>query len=103
MFLTIRKYSGATDKDEVIKRVEQGLKPKFEKFQGFVAYYGVEFEDGGLGGVSVFDTKENAERAMPEVIDWVKENIAEFLPDEPAVHRGEVRIHAGAKSLGKTA
>lgn len=103
MFLSIRKYSGATDRDEVIKRVEEGLKPKFEKFPGFIAYYGVEFEDGDLGGVSVFETKENAENAMPDVLDWVKENIAEFLPNEPSVYRGEVIINAGAKSIGKTA
>lgn len=103
MFLTMRKYAGTTDRDEVIKRVDEQLKPKLKEMPGFVAYYGVEFDDGGLGGVSVFDTKENAERAMPNVISWVKENIAEFLPDEPAVYRGEVRIHAGAKSMGKTA
>lgn len=103
MYLNIRKYAGATDRDEVIKRVENGLVPKFKEMTGFIAYYGVSFDDGDLGGVSVFDTKENADNATENITGWVKENIAEFLPNEPAVHRGEVLFNTGAKSIGKTA
>lgn len=103
MYLSIRKYAGATDRDEVIRRVENGLVPQFKEMPGFVAYYGVAFDDGDLGGVNVFDTKENADDANRKVGGWVKENLAGLLPNEPAVHRGEVLFNAGAKSIGKTA
>lgn len=103
MYLSIRKFSGATDRDEVVRRVEEGLVPQIREFPGFVAYYAVEFDDGDLGSVGVFDTKENADSATEKGVGWVMENLAEFMPNSPTIHNGEVLIHEAAKSLGKTA
>ena len=63
MFLSIRKYPGATSRDEVVKRVEEGLLPQLKDYSGFIAYYAVDFEDGDLGGVSIYSTKQNADDA----------------------------------------
>ena len=58
MYLSIRKYAGATSRDELVKQIENGLVPLLKEFSGFIAYYAVDFEDGDIGGVSVYTTKE---------------------------------------------
>ncbi len=103
MFLSIRKYSGATSRDEVIKRIEEGLVPQLKEFPGFITYYAVEFENGDLGGVSVYETKEHSDNATEKAMSWVKDNLAELLPNEPKITRGEVLIHAANKGIGTTA
>ena len=104
MYLTVRKFSGVTNREEVFKRVEQDLVPQLRELPGFVAYYAVEFEDGDVGPVVIFETKENADRSTEKALKWVKENLAEFLPNEPTDYRGEVLFHtAKTQSIGKTA
>ena len=101
MFLSIRKYPGATSRDEVVKRVEEGLLPQLKDYSGFIAYYAVDFEDGDLGGVSVYSTKQNADDATVKATEWVRENLAELLPNEPQILRGEVLIHDIARTMGQ--
>lgn len=103
MYLSIRKYSGAVSRDQVIKSVEEGLVPKLSEFHGFIAYYAVDFEDGDLGGVGVYETKKDADNATEKAAAWVKENVAELLPNEPTILRGEVLINATTKGIGKSA
>ena len=103
MFLSIRKYSGATSRDEVVKRVEEGLLPQLKEYPGFLAYYAVEFEDGDIGGISVYSTKENADDATLKATTWVRDNLLEFLPNEPQILRGDVLIHDIARTMGQAA
>ena len=98
MFLTIRKYAGATSVDDAIKRVEEGLAPHLGTTPGFVAYYAIKYEDGDIGSVTVYDSKENAEASAPSAIEWVKTNLSDILPNEPTVFRGEVVVHRSAKA-----
>ncbi len=44
MYLSIRKFSGATSRDEVFKRVEEGLVPQLQEFSGFITYYAVDLK-----------------------------------------------------------
>ena len=103
MFLSIRKYSGATSKDEVVKAVEEGLLPQLKETAGFLAYYAVEFDDGDLGGISVYSTREMAHKAVDTATSWVRENLAELLPNEPQVYRGEVLVHDIARTMEQAA
>lgn len=98
MFLTIRKYSGATSVDEAIKRVEEGLAPHLSTTPGFVAYYAIKYEDGDIGSVTVYDSKENAEASAVDAIKWVKTNLSDILPNDPTIFRGEVVVHTSAKA-----
>ena len=102
MYLSIRKFSGATSREEVFKRVEEGLVPQLQKFPGFIAYYAVDFEDGDLGAVSLYETEEDAEKATVKGLSWVRENMAEFLPNEPTILRGDVVFHTTSNGIGKT-
>jgi hypothetical protein len=103
MFLTIRKYSGATSVDEAISRVEEGLVPYLRSTSGFVAYYAVKYEDGGIGSVTVYDTQVNAESSGAGAIDWVRSNLSDLLPNEPTILRGEVVVHESAKAASTSA
>lgn len=103
MFVTIRKYSGVTSRDEVISRVEEGLVPQIKEFAGFVAYYAIEFEDGDLGSVSIFKNREDADRATEAALGWVRENLGDLLPNEPQVLRGDVLISTEAKVISRSA
>ena len=103
MFLTIRKYSGATSIDEAIKRVEEGLAPHLSSTTGFVAYYAIKYEDGDIGSVTVYDSRENAEASAADAFNWVKTNLSELLPNEPTVFRGEVVVNASAKAVATSA
>lgn len=98
MFLTIRKYAGATSIDEAVKRVEEGLAPHLSTTPGFVAYYAIKYEDGDIGSVTVYDSKENAEASAPSAIEWVTTNLSDILPNEPTIFRGEVVVHRSAKA-----
>jgi hypothetical protein len=102
MYLSIRKFSGATSRDEVFKSVKEGLVPLLQEFSGFVTYYAVDFGDGDLGAVSVYETKEEADEATIKGLSWVRENIPELLTNEPTILRGEVLFQAAAKGIGKT-
>lgn len=103
MHLTIRKYSGVTNRDEAIRRVEEGLLPDLRRKEGFVAYYGVEFDDGDLGSVSVFESQETSDRATSETVDWVTSNLGEMLPNAPDITKGTVILTADSKAISKTA
>ena len=68
-----QKISGCNIADEVVKRVEEGLLPQLKDYSGFIAYYAVDFEDGDLGGVSIYSTKQNADDATAKATEWVRE------------------------------
>lgn len=103
MFLTIRKYAGATAIDEAVRRVEEGLAPHLSTTPGFVAYYAIKYEDGDIGSVTVYDSKENAEASAEGAINWVKSNLSDLLPNEPTVFRGEVVVHTSSKAAATSA
>lgn len=103
MFITMRKYSGTTSRDEAVRRVEEGLVPLLSECAGFVTYYAAEFENGDIGGISIFETKEDSDNAAEKTRNWVQENLAEIMPNAPEVTRGEVLIHATPKGIGQTA
>lgn len=103
MFLSIRKFSNVKSQDEVIQKVQAGLLPTLKNFPGFINYYATKFEDGDLGAVSVFATKEQADAATESTTSWIKQNLAAHLPTEPMVLRGEVLFNAVDLSLGKSA
>jgi hypothetical protein len=102
MYLSIRKYSGAASRDDVFKRVQEGLVPLLQELPGFITYYAVDFADGDLGAVSVYETEEEADEATIKGLSWVRENMAELLPNEPTILHGEVLFQATAKGIGKT-
>jgi quinol monooxygenase YgiN len=93
MYGVIRRYKlDSANFDESVRRVEQGLASKISASPGFVSYRVLRAENGDALSVSVFDASEQAEDAAKTVADWVKENLAELMPNPPEVTAGEVLL-----------
>ena len=90
MYATIRRYEGVTDPGEAGRRVNEGFVPLLKELPGFVAYYWVDAGGGGMTSLSVFEDQSGAEASIERAADWVRENIAELLPNPPEVTTGEV-------------
>jgi heme-degrading monooxygenase HmoA len=98
MYLIIRRLKVHTHfLDEAIQRIENGYVPILQSHPGFIEFYAVKVgEDEGVS-ISVFETRQAAEEANRQALDWAKENLA-VLAQGPAeiVAAGEVQIHKRA-------
>ena len=90
MYATVRRYEGVTDPGEAGRRVSEGFVPLLKELPGFVAYYWVDAGSGLMASTSVFEDRSGAEASVERAADWVRENIAELLPNPPEVITGEV-------------
>ena len=92
MWATVRRYEGIKDPDEVAKRVSEGFVPLISEHRGFVAYYFVDdSEEGVVFSTSVFEEQADEEDSNRLAADFVKENLAELLPNPPMITSGHVR------------
>lgn len=65
--------------DEVARRAEAGMLPTFHNQPGFVGYGIIkEGTDKGIS-LSVWETREQAEKAVQVAAAWVKDNIADMI------------------------
>ena len=89
-YAAVRRYEGVTDPAEAGERVAEGFLPIISEIDGFVAYYWVDAGDDVMVSTSVFEDEAGAKASTEEAADWVAENLAELLPNEPQVTEGEV-------------
>lgn len=66
--------SGSTD--EVIEIARAGFVPIYEQQPGFVRYEVGKLDNGGVVSFSIWETADEALRAVQLAADWVKENLA---------------------------
>ena len=90
MYATVRHYEGVVDSEEVAKRVREGFVPLISQIDGFDAYYFVDVGDGVMASTSVFESQSHEEESNQVAAEWVKENIAELLPNPPSISAGHV-------------
>jgi hypothetical protein len=90
MFASVRHYKGVSDPTELGQRVQDDFVPILKTHQGFVAYYWVDSGDNEMVSMSVFEKEEDAIKSNEEAKGWVKENVAELLPNPPEINEGEV-------------
>ena len=65
--------------DEVLRKAEAGLLPIFRNQPGFVGYGVVKSgEDEGVS-LSVWETHEQAEKAVQVAATWAKDNVADKI------------------------
>jgi hypothetical protein len=97
MYAAIRRYTiQGTTAEEVARRAEDGIVPTLREVPGFLAYYIVGAAGDTVATVSVFETREAAEESTRLATDWVKRNLAPFVPHPPQITTGEVLVHAHA-------
>ncbi len=91
MFAAIRRYhTDPGSVDEIARRVTDGFVPMISGMPGFVAYFAMDAGQGEFGSVSVFEDQQSAEASNKAAEEWVSQNLAELLPDQPDFAGGEV-------------
>jgi hypothetical protein len=95
MYAVIRNYQDeASDVVEQLRRREESIKEVMRGIDGFLAYYLIDTQSGGVASVSVFEDRAGAEESTRAAGKWVRENIADWAPNPPTVIQGEVVIDA---------
>jgi hypothetical protein len=94
-WITVRRHEGVNDRDEVAKRVREGFVPLISEHRGFVAYYhGDASEEGVIFSISVFEDQADEEDSNRLAADFVKENLAELMPNPPMITAAHVRAQS---------
>jgi Antibiotic biosynthesis monooxygenase len=97
MYAAIRRYTiKGTTAEELARRADEGIVPTLREVPGFLAYYLIGAADDTMASVSVFETREGAEQSTRLAADWVKRNLAPFVPTPPQVTTGDVLVQAHA-------
>jgi hypothetical protein len=97
MYVTIRQYDGVDV--EGVKRMAQGradnegMAAMASEFPGFVAYFLVDTEDGGLLAISAYLGQAEAEASTETAVQYVRENLGTLVPNAPKILGGEVIAH----------
>ncbi|MFI9751253.1 hypothetical protein [Streptomyces collinus] len=94
MHAVIRRYEGVTDPTEAGRRVNEEFLPLLRQVQGFVAYYFVDAGGGVMVSTSVFQDRAGAEESTERAGDYVRDRLAELLPNPPQVTAGEAVAHS---------
>ncbi|MET9763299.1 hypothetical protein ABZ016_30365 [Streptomyces sp. NPDC006372] len=94
MHAVIRRYEGVTDPAEAGRRVNEGFVPLLQQVPGFVAYYWVDAGGGVMVSTSVFQDRAGAEESTQRAGGFVRDRLAELLPNPPQVTAGEVVAQA---------
>ena len=63
--------------DEAITIARAGFKPILEKQPGFVRYEVGELDNGGIVSFSVWESADEAKRAVELADEWVRDNLAD--------------------------
>jgi hypothetical protein len=95
MFATIRRYEGvdAGRTSELVKKVEESLKPGLSELPGFSGYYLIEAGNGVLTSIGFFDTSEHADESNKFASTWIREQKLEsIVPNAAKITNGEVVV-----------
>jgi quinol monooxygenase YgiN len=88
MFAAIRYYRIDPDsRDEVVRRVQEGLVPIIRDTPGFISYLVLAPTErkSEIVSVSFFEDQQSAEESNKKAADWVQQNLSELvLPPELA-------------------
>ncbi|MDP3749186.1 MAG: hypothetical protein Q8Q88_19290 [Phenylobacterium sp.] len=104
MFIITRRIENLRSTAEAAKRAEAGLVPLLQSATGFKGYHIVDAGDGVGLSVTMFETREDAERVKDRAISWVEENLSDLFTGEPQVTAGEVIFSARPEATtGKAA
>ncbi|KOU19439.1 hypothetical protein [Streptomyces sp. WM6368] len=90
MYAAVRRYEGVTDPAEAGRLVDEGFVPIMRQVPGFVAYYWVDAGGGVMVSTSVFRDRAGIDESIARAAQFVRDNLARFLPNPPQVTAGEV-------------
>ena len=77
MYAAIRRYKVRPEvTSEVIKHIMEGFVPLIKQSPGLLAYYLLDEEDGSFSTVSIFEERDQLEKANGLAANWMKQFIA---------------------------
>jgi hypothetical protein len=90
MYVITRRYKSLAPVAEAAARAEAGLAPILLAATGFKGYHIIDAGDGVALSVTMFETREDANRVKDRALDWIKQNLSDLYKGEPEVTAGEV-------------
>lgn len=103
MYAIVRKFEGMRSIDEAGRRAAEGLGGMLRQSPGFIAYFVVRFGPDTGGSITLFESREAAQEAHDQAMDWIRANLADLIPGEPEVFTGEVLAAVTNAGTGRTA
>lgn len=90
-YMAIRKYHIIPGTgEEFLHRVQTGFVPIMSRIPGFIAYDALQVGNDQIVSISVFDTPLGVLESTPRALQWIQENIVEFIQGMPEVMTGQV-------------
>ena len=106
MYAQVRKYHsirGGGTTEQVCRDIERTALSRFDQVPGFVDYFVLELNDGGLLTVSIYEDRAGVEAAKELSAKW-NTSEAGSLPERPdEAFEGQVRIHHPAPKTAAVA
>jgi hypothetical protein len=96
MYAAVRRYEGITDEAEAGRLVAERFVPLLKDVPGFIAYYWIDAGDGVMASLSLFASREGADKSVAIAQAWVAENAPALFPNPPRVTEGPVVASATA-------
>ena len=96
MYGAVRRYEGITNDAEAGRLVGESFVPLLEKLPGFIGYYWIDAGDGVMASLSLFETREGADKSVEIARSWIVENAPSLFPNPPRVTEGPVVASATA-------
>jgi hypothetical protein len=97
MYAQVRKYHsirGGRTTEQVCRDIERTALSRFDQIPGFVDYFVLELNDGGLLTVSIYEDRAGVEAAKELSAKWNTTETAGSLPERPdEAFEGQVRVH----------
>ena len=85
--------------DEALRRAETGLLPTFRSQPGFVAYGVVKSGENEGVSLNVWETREQAEKAVQVAATWIKDNLAD-MTESVQNHVGNLAFFSSKVPVG---
>ena len=86
--------------DEIAGRAKDGMLRKFEEQPGFIRYGLADVGDKTCLSISLWQTREEADHAVPVAADWVRENLADKI-ELKTNYVGDLAFFKGVKEVAK--
>jgi heme-degrading monooxygenase HmoA len=88
MHVVLRRYQGASALFDELARRQADVEQLIRGVQGFVAYYLVRTEDGGVS-VTVCEDRAGTQESTRRAADWVRQNVPAAAGTPPEVTEGD--------------
>jgi hypothetical protein len=96
MFGVIRRYEGVDQArvTEIMEVARDELVPQLAAEPGFAGYFLLDDGAGVIASLSVYDTREGAERSNEIAATLIRDQgLSDAMPTAPQVTAGEVKAH----------